>query len=513
MTELADLVMFNGNIITMDKDIAVCDALAVKGDRIIYTGSSEGVKFYIGSKTKLIYLNGKTVLPGFIDNFVSLIKYGIDTIAINLSDQKTKDEVLEKLLLDSKKYDDDIINGNRLNDLEDTENGFLTRWDIDRVLRDPMVYLTKIDTHTIIVNTVLLHKLKLPLNIEGICKDKRGIPNGILIGLAASVAIKKILMMTSDQSRYLGIINVVNQAVKNGITGIAAFEGGFLSNDYNAEYLFNNIDKFLIDIELFYQTGNVDKIVRMRLPQVGSLYLDGSISSRTAAVFEPYKDDIYNNGVLYYSQEEVNEFVYKAQMAGLQASLHAIGDRAIEQALKAFEYVNERCGGMLNWHRIEHCVMINKNQIARASKLNIILSMQPSYQVLFGNENGVYEQRIGKERTMQCNPLRDILDSGIIVSGGSDADVTEMSPLLGIYAALNHSNVQQRISVQEAIRLYTIDGAKGLCKEQQYGSLKKNKIADMVILKENPFEIDKDKIKDIGIYAVIKNGEIVYMDF
>ena len=512
MMELADLVLIDGNIITMDKDISVCEALAVKGDRIIYTGSSEEVKCYAGSKTKYIYLNGKTVLPGFIDNFVSLIKFGIDTIAINLSDQRSMDEVLAKLLLEAGKYDDDIINGNRLNDLEDSESGLLTRWDIDRVLRDPMVYITKIDTHTIIVNTVLLHKLKLPLNIEGICKDERGIPNGILVGIAASLAIKKILMMISDQSRYFGVVNVVKQAVKNGITGMAAFEGGFLSSDLNAEYLFNNLSNFLIDIELFYQTGDVDKIVRMGLPQVGSLFLDGSISSRTAAVFEPYRNSTDNYGVLYYSQEEVNDFVYKAQMAGLQASLHAIGDRAIEQALTAFEYVNEKCGGMLNWHRIEHCVMINKNQIERASKLNIILSMQPSYQILFGNENGVYEQRIGRERTMQCNPLRDILDSGIIVSGGSDADVTEMSPLLGIYAAVNHRNLQQCISIQEAIRLYTIYGAKGLCREQQYGSLKKNKIANMVILEENPFEVKKNKIKDIGIYATIKNGGIVYIN-
>ncbi len=215
--------------------------------------------------------------------------------------------------------------------------------------------------------------------------------------------------------------------------------------------------------------------------------------------------------MLVFSDEQLYDFVEKSHKAGFQVSIHAESERCIEQVLWAYEKVLEKYPRKDHRHRIEHYEVPSIKQIKRAARLGVVLAMQPTFIPSCEGPNlDYYRAILGEERLKRANAFRSILDEEIIVSGGSDTPVTRMNPLLGIHYCVNHPLIEQRIDIYEAIEMFTINGAKTGFEEDIKGSIEPGKLADFVVLSDDPYRIPKDKIKDINVEMTIVGGKTVY---
>lgn len=507
----ADMILINGNILTMDDSNSRAEAVAIGDGIITYVGANDGAKEYIGPHTEVIDLKGKTLVPGFIDSHVHLVQTGLNTLGIDLSSAANISQclsLLKKGIENSPK--DTVVWGIGLEEIKLKEKRFPTRYELDAVAPDRPLFVSRIEYHTISVNSYTLHLLNLPFNLDGMIKDSNGLPTGLLCRHASSMARKKLFEMMSGMIQK-GVKKAVNNAISRGITTIVAMEGGFMFHDQHAEHLIDFKSSLPVDIEVFYQTTNVDKVIKKGLKRIGGcIFIDGSFGSRTAALSEPYWDDKQNMGRLYFGQEEIDSFVSSAHKSGLQIAVHAIGDRAIEQILSSYEKVLEQYPAGDHRHRIEHFEIPTSDQINRAARLGLILSMQPAYEYFWGGEGRMYDVRLGPDRRKRTNPLKTLLNKGLTIAGGSDSDVTPMDPLLGIHGAVNHPNPEERISPYEALKMFTINGAKGVFQEDIKGSIEVNKYADLVLLNASPLDVDAENIKEIEVELTIKEGNILF---
>lgn len=508
-----DLLLYNGTILTMDQDNNELSWVAVHDGRIVDLGNDHGFKEYMKLSKKNIDLQGKTVLPGFYDSHVHLVQTGLNSLALNASEMNSVDELLGLIEKESKsRPDGKLIRVVGYDEYKTKECRMPTRYELDSCSPNNPVWINTIEYHTSVVNSLTLHKLNLPFNLEGVIRDERNLPDGRLIGTASSIVRHDIFSRISDTTREEGVYKALNEAIKNGVTTINSMEGGFTFHNKDAEFIKKNKASFPIDLILFYQTLDINKIIEMGLNRVGGcIFIDGSFRSRTAALMEPYSDDDSTTGVLYFTQDELNEFVYNANKNNIQIALHAIGERAIEQVLNSYEYALALYPRKDHRHRIEHFELTTEEQIDRAKKLNIILSMQPTYETFWGGQNKLYDLRLGRDRSQKTNPFRKIMDKEIIIAGGSDSDVTPMNPILGIHSSVNHPIKNSSISVMEAIKMFTINGAKAVFEEHIKGTIEKNKYADFVILDKNPLKVEKSKIKDIEVQGTIKKGNLLFI--
>jgi hypothetical protein len=245
----------------------------------------------------------------------------------------------------------------------------------------------------------------------------------------------------------------------------------------------------------------------------GDLSLDGSIGARTAAVSEPYVD-VKGTGILYEEEEELAELFHNAHLAGLQVALHAIGDVAIEQALTVWERVyhtldsRQRRHFRARRHRIEHFELPAGNQIERAAALGLAISVQPAFDAEWGHDGAMYEQRLGMERAVLMNPFSSLVARGLEVGAGSDSPVTPLDPMIGIWALETHHQVTQRMSREEAIRLFTIGSARLAHLEEKKGQLLPGMHADFACYEEDPFEVED--VRGLMPILTVSHGREVF---
>jgi len=507
----ADRIFINGEVVTADAYNRVFEAVVISQGRIMECGTSDAIKELAGPETEIVDLKGKCVLPGFIDSHVHFMQTGLNGLAINLREEASLDGVLQRIKEEAPKYSGStVIRGIGYDEDKLKEKRPPNRWELDRVCPDKPLWLCRVDSHSCVVNTRMLQLIDLE-GVDGVSADGSGQPDGVLRGKANNRVRNIVYDMIDDDTRRKAAFYAQEKAFEVGITTLNALEGGKLFHDNDFIVLNRMKDELTLDVEIFFQTVDVEKAVAMGANRVGGcIILDGSIGSRTAAIIDDYLDEAGNNGVLYYTQEEIDEFVRKAHRAGLQMSVHAIGERAIDQILQAYSRVLAENPAKDHRYRIEHFELPTCEQIALAAQLGIIPSTQPAFDFYWGGENGMYAMRLGRDRALRMNPLNSIIKGGCIILGGSDSDVTPMNPLLGIHAAVNHTNPAQRLSVIDAIRMFTINGAYGVFKEDEVGTIEKGKIADLVVLEENPLKVDASRIKDITARSTVKRGFDVY---
>ncbi len=508
---MVDLILYNGNILTFPVG-KILHWIGIKNRIITHLGFNQDYLNIVDDSTELIDLKGKTVLPGFYDSHVHLVQTGLNSISLDLSNAKSLDEILFLI----KNYCLNIPKGTlvRATGIDDTkllEKRLPNRYEIDTVSPDHPVSINRVEYHTSIINSLALLKFNIPLNIEGVLKNDAGVPTGILTYTANALFRKQMLESISNKTRLSAVDDILKTAISKGVTTINAMEGGYTFHDKDAEFIYNTKDDYPIDIVLFYQTVNVDKVIEKDLKRIGgSIFLDGSFGSRTAALAHPYNDDSTKSGVLYYTQEELNSFVLKCYANNIQLGTHAIGELAIEQIITAHEFANSIYPNKNLRHRIEHFELPSLEHVKRAKKLGLIPSVQPTYEHLWGGQDKMYAKRLGIDRTYKTNPYKTMLDYNLMVCGGSDSDVTPINPLLGVHSATNHPNSKQSISVLDAIKLFTINSAYAVFEEKTKGSIDIGKLADLVVLDKNPLTVNPEEIKDIKIVATIKEGHILY---
>jgi len=381
---------------------------------------------------------------------------------------------------------------------------------LDQYCNDAPVFINSVEYQKSVLNTYAMLYYKIPFTLEGIDFDENQMPTGIITHQANAILRENVFRNIPNERRMDAVENLIKNIVKKGITTVNAMEGGRLYSDKDAEFIYENFDQFQIDIALFYQTMDINKVKEMNLNRIGgSFYIDGTFSARTAALSFDYADCPGSKGGLNFTQEELNEFVLECYLNKMQLALYTIGDRAIEQAITAHEYAIEKTGISGLRHRLEHVELPNGSQIKRAKKLGLIFSMTPTYEYLWGGPNKLNGERLG-EHYKDTSPLHEIISEGVIICGGSDCDVTPADPILGIYSAVNHPVEKHRINVYEAIKMFTVNGAYAIFEEDKKGTLETEKLADIVILDQDILHIGKNKIKDIQVVTTIKSGEIIF---
>jgi predicted amidohydrolase YtcJ len=261
---------------------------------------------------------------------------------------------------------------------------------------------------------------------------------------------------------------------------------------------------------VFFQTMETKKVLKRKLPRIGGCFataLDGCFGSCDAALLSPYEEDPENKGILYYTDRQVDEFVQKAHDKGLQIQLHAIGDAAVDQAVQAFDRALKINFRKDHRHSIIHASLMSPSSLDLCAAHGIGIATQPAMLDL-DLEPYSYLNKIIGGRVSEISPFRTMLDMGIHVSGGSDAPVTLPDPAFGMYCACNHYEPSQSISVMEALKMFTHETAWASFDDTDRGSLEPGKIADMVVLDQNPLTMDKKDLFRLTTEDLYVGGKI-----
>jgi len=506
------LALINGIGVTMDEQNRSCQAVYIKNGVILKIGTSLEIKILAEKEqASIIDLAGKTFLPGLHDCHVHMMSTGLSAIGIDLYHCRSINEVLETLTKEKTNNHQEWIFGNRLDESRLAEKRPPTASELDVCFKDRPVYLVDRGLHYTQVNTIALEMIAFAEDEAGLSRDQAGNLTGRLHSQANSHARKYFFDKMTREQRETAIRHTAQTAVEMGVTTIHAMEGGDLSSDQDIPVFLDIIEDLPVHVVLHWCATKVADAVEKGLKIIGTdILLDGSIGSRTAAFKEPYADDQQAVGELYYSDEWVTDYIENAHKAGLQTGFHAIGQRAISQVLNCLERALNRFPVADHRFRIEHFGFPDQRDIRRAASLGAVISTQPAFTYLRGGPDSVYAERLGEKRNRRAYPLREFLDAGIVVSGGSDSNVTPINPILGIHAAVNPPYRQNAISPAAALRLFTIDGAFTAREEKVRGSLTPGKAADITVLDQNPLAVAPDAIKDIEVMMTIYQGKIVF---
>jgi len=516
----ADMALLNGNIITITYAKPEAQAVAILNSRIVEVGTNFEVKQWIGKDTKIIDLRGKTVVPGLIDTHAHMAEFGHSLTRINLRGVKSIKQMqrqLQEQVQETPKGK--WILGRGWDQDRFKERRYPTRWDLDKVSPLNPVVFNRVCGHICVANSKALElanitKETLPPQSGQIDRDlKTGEPTGILRE-AAKDLVWNIVPEPSQEELTKACDLACEKAVEAGLTSVhwlicKPVEIRILQRLRERGkmplrvYIVIPIEflSFLADAGL--STGFGDHTLRLGGVKV---LADGSLGARTAALNEPYNDEPSTKGMFCCSENELYEMIMEAQKVGFQVCVHAIGDRAVSMVLDAFEKALK--GSHKNMrNRVEHASVLSKQLVKRLTRLGLIACVQPHFVV----SDFWVEARLGPDRARWTYPFKTLIESGVLIAGGSDCPVEPISPLLGVYALVaRESFPEERVSVEEALRVYTLNGAYASFEENVKGSIETGKLADFTVLSHNPLTIKPEKIKDIRVEMTIVGGKIVY---
>lgn len=511
-----DMILTGATVVTMDKLRPRAEAIAIRKGRIIAVGDNAAVKRFVGQDTKAIDLNGKTVVPGLIDAHAHMMALVNPLPWLDLRDVSSIREI-QKLL--SAKVQEvgkgKWILGRGWDQERLIERRYPTRWDLDKVSSDNPVLLSRICGHVGVANRRALEaagiskKTRIAMD-ELVEKDPlTGEPTGILLEKARDEVWN--LPRPSEEERLRACKSALMDAAKVGLTTVHWF--AYDPSEIQALRTLNKRGEIPVRV---YIVGHVDYFDRLLDRKFEHEFLtlrcvkilaDGSLGARTAALKKPYADDPSTRGILNYSIAELKTLIEKADKADFQVSVHVIGDLAAAETLRAFQETLGNDVIIRHRHRIEHASVLDPNLIELVGNLGLLVCVQPHFVV----SDFWLSERLGPRRARWAYPFRSLMKRGILLAGSSDAPAEQLNPLLGIWAAVTRKSFpQERLSVEEALKLYTINAAYVSFEENAKGSIEIGKLADLTVLSDNPLEGQPDKIKDIKVEMTIVGGNVVY---
>ena len=527
----ADLILTNGRVWTGSKQPAWAEAVAARGERLIAVGSSEEIKRLADAKTRVVDLQGRLALPGFIDDHTHFMTGGFHLLSVELRDARTPQEFAERI----KKHAAKLPKGRWVSGGDwDHEQwgGELPRRDwIDGFTADHPVFVSRLDGHMGLANSAALKiagiTKETPSPAGGtIVKDsKTGEPTGVLKDDAMGL-VSRFIPDESDAEYEEALKASLDYAARVGVTSIQDITSW---RDYEVYKKFHDAGRLTVRVyartpmsqwkrqaDLVRRQGVGDHWLRL-----GGLkaFMDGSLGSTTALFFEPFTDAPHTAGLSVEDnipEGKLKETMKEADKAGLQCSIHAIGDKANNLLLNYFEAIGKENGKRDRRFRIEHAQHLAPADIPRFAKLGVIASMQPYHAA---DDGRWAEKRIGKERIKTTYAFRSLLDAGAVLTFGSDWFVAPLSPILGIHAAVTRQTIdgknpkgwvpEQKITVEEAIRAYTSAGAYAEFAENDKGVLEVGKLADIVVLSQDLFKINPNDIEKTKVDYTVVGGRVV----
>ena len=507
----ADLVLFNGDIITMNSKMPSAQAIAVKGDRISYVGSNQEIKQYIDEKTQVIDLGGKTVMPGFIDTHTHVVDYGRMLTWLDLECTSSIKEIQTQLTERVKRVGEGKwVLGRALNPERLLEKRLPTRQELDAVAPDnPVVFYCQLG-QVCVASSKALEAAKISQqNNIGIERNSIGELTGVLRDQATNL-VWGVIPEPTQQELYEATELALENFVQAGITSIhwimlseaelpiiqKLVETGSLPLRV---YLI--VPTNLLDLAL----QNLKQLKNDRFKLGGAvIFADGYLASRTAALLEPYSDSPTNQGKLLCQQNEMFALADKIQNSGLQLIIHAVGDKAIREALNIIQHTNRNPA--VPRPRIEQAAVLNHQTMRCIEELNISVSVQPC---VVAAEFSVWsaKERLGEKRVHWLFPVKELLSCGVLVSAGSDCPMEPLNPLCGIEAAVKREDMQ-KVSVFEALQMYTKFAARAVSEMADKGSIEQDKLADLVVLSNNPTSVPVKEIASVSACFTVFNGVV-----
>ena len=540
---MLDKLFINGEIYSMKKEGEKFQSLGVKDGKITFLGTNDEAK-NISSK-ELIDLKGKMMIPGMADAHLHLYAYCQNLTFVDLSKVHNINEMINLMKEKVKNVKKgDWVKGVNFDQSKWKENRFPTLEEMDSISKDNPVIIKRCCLHAVVANSKALKMAGIGKNYQagsgGIVElDKDSMPNGILREQSTKVfddILPDPLKDVEVQKRIMQ--DVLNDMSSKGITTIHTYAAKIWQ--YNEDIsIYKNFEKegklplrvtVCID-ELFEPEILTEEKLNNpnRKVQLGAykIFSDGSMGSRSAALKSPYSDDPENSGFMLFTQEELNNKILTGYEHGLQPAIHAIGDRALDMTLSAIEYTLKitKEKGMTDEEqknrlpfRIIHVQMIDDDLLERMKKLPLVLDIQP---IFLCTDLHWIEDRIGKERLKGSFALKTMEKAGLIQTGGSDCPVETYEPLKGIYAAVTRQDMEgypiegflpeERLSVYEALCMYTKNVPYATGQESVLGTLEIGKFADLTVLEKNLFKIDKKEIKDVKVEQTYVAGNCVFM--
>jgi predicted amidohydrolase YtcJ len=536
-TLTADLVLLNGKIWTVSKVMPEAEALAVWRDRILAVGTNAEIQRLAGARTRTIDLKGRRVVPGFHDSHVHLLGGGLQLSQVTLKDARDEAEFGRRLQeFDRQLPRDRWLLGDDW-DHDRTFHGRLPTAELlDKYVPDRPVFLRRYDGHMAVVNTRVLKMANITADktdpAGGVIYRKPGTkePTGVLRDNAMGL-VESLIPEPSVEAIAEAVQKALTLAHRDGVTSIQDMDGSSPAVRRKLFQLYQHLahsDQLGLRIELYWPLADWNSLARLGVSQglgddwvkIGGLkgFVDGSLGSSTAKMFEPFLNETQSTGVYVTPLSKLREYILAADKAGLSVAIHAIGDRANAELLDLYADAAQKNGPRDRRFRIEHAQHLRPQDYPLFQKRGVIASMQPYHAI---DDGRWAEGRIGPGRCASSYAFRSLLRAGACLAFGSDWPVAPLSPLLGIDAAVNRRTLdgrhprgwfpEQRIGVAEAIEAYTMGSAYAAFQEHNKGSLESGKLADLAVLSHDILaEPERDHIAETEVVLTLVGGRVRY---
>ena len=520
----ADVVLLNARVLTMNQSQPCAEAVAINNDRIMRVGTNEEISKLIGENTRIIRLRGKTVIPGLIDTHIHVADFGKVLLWLNLENTNSISDMQSCL---SKRVEETPkgkwLLGKGWDESRFLEKRFPTRFDLDAVSPETPVVLYHKSGRLCVANSralALAGVTQQAISLLDSIVDRSqetGEPTGILRDGAMNL-VWRVVPEISEEELLDAAGLACRKIAEAGVTSIhwiviSPVELSIIRQLHAQHKLslrvYVIIPANLLDTQLISELRNDPANGQLNFG--GALiFADGYLASRTAALSKPYSYNHASGADLLYTQEALSTLATKVHKANLQLIIHAVGDKAVNAALTTIEAVSTAASEKNRRNRIEQAAVLNAELIARTKKQQVIVSVQPK---VVSSEFSVWSavDRLGVERAKWLFPLKTLIKNGIRVISGSDCPMEPLNPLSGIQAAVTREVFpEQRVTVDEALRMCTVDAAYSSYEETLKGSIKQGKFADFTVLSDDPRAVPPDKIKEIKVELTIIGGKIVY---
>ena len=534
----ADTIVVHAKIYTLNSKRPWAEALAIRGDRIIAVGSSADISKLQSKNTKVIDARGHLVLPGFTDCHIHFLDGSFSLGRVNLEGARGVAEIQQRLREYGAKHPGSGWILGRGWNYAMFPSSLPDKKILDEVFPDRPAFLEGYDGHTYWANSKALA-------LAQITKDTPNPPNGIIVrdpqtGEAtgalkenAQSLVAAVLPKPTRGEKLAALRTGIHWANENGLTRVHSAGGDFEEFDLYDELLRHGDLSLRFYISYFQdppelRPQDISAIEEARKKYTGDwlsagavkFMVDGVIESHTAAMLEPYTDEPSLKGKLFWDPEKYKSAIAELDKRGLQLFTHAIGDYGIRTALDAYENTEEINHRSNRRPRIEHIESVSAVDIPRFGKLGVIASMQPLHSYPDDDTLNVWARNIGPDRAGRAWVWKSIANDGGQLAFGSDWPVVTLNPFEGIQTAVTRQTSEglpkdgfvpsQRLSVAEAIRGYTLGAAFAGFREKTEGSLEPGKLADLIILSQNLFEVDPHTINETKILTTVAGGRVVF---
>ncbi|MEN8222819.1 MAG: amidohydrolase [Acidobacteriota bacterium] len=531
----ADLILLNGKVKTIDSRNPAASSVVIIGNKIQYTGDKTGALKFRNIDTKVIDLEGRTVIPGLHDAHLHF-EAGADLISDRLSLRfLNKIQILKKIKeAVGSSPEGALIKAYSYNHAYFKDKGFPDRHDLDKVAPENPVIVTRVDGHSIWVNSMTLKMAGITKDTPDpqggeLLRDKDGFPTGILKE-NAEYLVKNVTgpkMVVPGSSGENKLLKAIRFANKLGLTSVTTQGSLKLMKQLNE---LDKAGKLTLRFNLWISPAEMKKCINQGIKfgngsdkvkiSFVKIFADGSLGSVSAAFFKPYKSNPSTSGILIQPVKELDRLIADAHQNGFQVGVHAIGNRGVHLVLNAVEKAQKKYGQKGLRHRIEHTQFITDEDLLRFFELKMVPSMQPTHCT---TDLLVVEERVGSERAKQGYRWNSFKKISVMMAFGTDWPVEPLDPRRGLYSSVERKNIEsgipeegwfteEQISITDAVKYYTLGSAYGSFNGKKLGSIESGKLADLTIFDGDlgkTVERNKRDILSLPVFMTIMNGNIL----